>query len=81
MPDVQQDFVRQEQFDMYRKHFAQLSADCQKVLGMFFKGHSLREIAQEMEFTEAYAKKRKFTCQKHLIQSIEEDSLYKELKH
>ena len=81
IPEAPQDCLRQEQFEVYRKHFEQLSSDCQKVLKMFFKGHSLKEIAQEMGFTEAYAKKRKFTCQKHLILSIEEDSLYQELKH
>lgn len=81
IPEVQPDLVRKEQFEVYRKHFEQLTPDCKKVLSMFFKGHSLREIAAEMEFTEAYAKKRKFTCQKHLILSIEKDGLYQELKH
>ncbi len=79
--EVQEDCQKQEQFEVYRKHFKQLSEDCQKVLGLFFQGHSLREIAEIMDFSEKYAKKRKFTCQKNLIQAIEADTLYDELKH
>ena len=81
VPDALQDWQRHEQFEVYRKHFKQLNEDCRKVLGMFLKGHSLREIAAEMGFTEMYAKKRKFTCQKNLITAIEQDVNYQELKY
>ena len=64
LPDTKRDWQKHEQFEIYRKHFKQLSKDCQKVLNMFLKGHMLKEIASEMGFTEMYAKKRKFLCQK-----------------
>lgn len=79
--EVPADIQKQEQFELYRKHFNLLAEDCQKVLRLFFKGHALREIGTIMGFSEKYAKKRKFTCQKHLITAIEHDTLYHELKH
>ena len=79
LPDTQKDWRKHEQFEIYRKHFKQLSKDCQKVLSMFLRGHLLREIAGEMGFTEKYAKKRKYLCQQHLITAIEQDALYEEL--
>ena len=48
---------------------------------MFLKGHMLKEIASEMGFTEMYAKKRKFLCQKELITTIENDVIFKELNN
>ncbi len=62
-----------------RKHFLRLGSKCQTVLQMFFEGESLRKIAEAMNFTESYAKKRKFVCQQRLIQAISEDPLFKEL--
>jgi hypothetical protein len=34
-----------------------------------------------MGFTEKYAKKRKYVCQKQLIETIEQDDLYRELSY
>ncbi len=81
VPEAAKDWQKHEQFEVYRKHFKQLSEDCQRVLNLFLKGHSLREIGEVMGFTEKYAKKRKFTCQKQLIVAIEQDTLYHELKY
>ncbi|NND34809.1 MAG: sigma-70 family RNA polymerase sigma factor [Saprospiraceae bacterium] len=77
--NVQRDIVHQEKRELMRKHFGFLGDDCQTVLRMFFAGNSMRKIAQEMGFTEAYAKKRKFTCQQKLIQAISLDPLFNEL--
>ena len=76
---VQADIEQQERNDLMRKYFEKLGTDCQKVLNMFFKGTSMRNIAEAMGFTEGYAKKRKFTCQKQLITMVTADNRYQEL--
>lgn len=77
--DIHQDIVQHEQKELMRKHFRMLGSDCQRVLQMFFEGISLRKIGEAMNFTEAYAKKRKFTCQQRLIKAITNDPLHQEL--
>ena len=80
VPDsIEEDITSQQRYKLYRHYFKTLGEDCQKVLSMFFEGITLREIAMKMDFSEAYAKKKKFTCQKELISRIEQDKLYKEL--
>ncbi len=76
---VQSDIEQQERNELMRKHFVNLGADCQKVLNMFFTGESLRSIGEKMGFTEGYAKKKKFTCQKQLIEMVTADIRYQEL--
>ena len=76
---IEEDIISQQRYKLFRQYFAILGEDCQKVLNMFFQGDSLKEIAKKMGFSEGYAKKKKFTCQKQLIGSIEKDALYKEL--
>jgi RNA polymerase sigma factor (sigma-70 family) len=77
--NVQNDLIMYEKKELMRTHFSQLGADCQEVLRRFFDGDSLRQIAEVMNFTEAYAKKRKFICQQRLIQAISADPIYNEL--
>ena len=77
---TEEDMAKHQQYQLYRIHFKKLSDDCKKLLSSFLKGFSLREIGELMGFTEQYAKKRKFLCQKKLIASIEADPMYKELK-
>ncbi len=76
---IEEDITSQQRYKLFRHYFKTLGEDCQKVLSMFFEGISLREIAAKMDFSEAYAKKKKFTCQKELISRIEKDKLYTEL--
>jgi len=64
---------------VFKTHLENLGEDCQRVLKMFFAGNSLKYIAGQMGFTEAYAKKRKFVCQQKLIAAIEQDVLFREL--
>lgn len=64
----------QEKFRLYQQHFLTLSEDCQKVLLLFMKKTSLREIAAEMGYkTEKYAKTRKYLCKEELKKRIIND--------
>lgn len=63
-----------EKFRLYQQHFLTLSSDCQKVLQLFMKKLSLKEIAEEMGFkTEKYAKTRKYLCKEELKKRIIND--------
>ena len=77
---IQRDIDYQERNELMRLYFKKIGADCQQVLSLFMAGTSLREIANKMGFTEGYAKKRKFTCQKKLIELIISDPRYQELR-
>ena len=79
-PVSTEELAKHEQYKLFRTHFKSLSDDCKKLLDFFFTGHSLREIGGFMGFSEMYAKKRKFICQKRLIAAIESDPLFKELR-
>lgn len=77
--DIDNDTQNHLRYKLYRKYLLQLGEDCQKVIQWFLEGSSLKEIAEKMGFTAAYAKKKKFNCQKQLITQIEKDELFKEL--
>jgi len=76
----EEDLIEVEQYQLYRNKFNSLGGPCQKILQLFFDKKSMKEIAQIMGFaSEGYAKKKKFKCQKHLIELIKKDSRYQEL--
>ncbi len=66
---------------IYLKHFGSLSSDCQRVLSLFAKGKSIRDITKVMGYaSEDYTKARKYSCKELLKKRIEGDTSYKELK-
>jgi len=78
--DISKDIEQKEREHVYRKYFSKLNDTCKKVLGLVFAGKSMKEIASEMEYSEGYARKKKFDCKKSLIEMIEKDPMYQELK-
>ncbi len=63
-----------EKFRLYQQHFLTLNDDCQKVLLLFLKKVSLKDIAVEMGYkTEKYAKTRKYLCKEELKKRIIND--------
>ncbi len=76
---IADDLQRRDRYQVYRHHFAKLGETCQQILQWFLAGESLRQIAARLDTTENYAKKRKFLCQKSLIEAIEADPRFHEL--
>jgi RNA polymerase sigma factor (sigma-70 family) len=69
--------VENEKIKLYQKHFLGLGDDCQKVLRLFLRKMSLREIAEIMGYkTEKYAKTRKYECKEELKNRILNDPNY-----
>ena len=63
-----------EKYRLYQQHFFTMGEDCQKVLLLFMKKQSLKEIALEMGYkTEKYAKTRKYLCKEELKKRIIND--------
>ena len=63
-----------EKYRLYQQHFLTLGDDCKKVLLLFMKKLSLKEIAEEMVYkTEKYAKTRKYLCKEELKKRIIND--------
>src|ERR1035437_5009620 len=72
--------IEKKKNKLYQLHFLNLSDDCQKVIQLFLKKISLREIANIMGYkTEKYAKTRKFDCKEELKTRILNDPNYLKL--
>ncbi len=80
VPEAQ--FHQSEQYTLYRKKFLELGAECQQILSLFFAKTKMTEIVEKMNFSSvSYAKKRKFICKERLVNLIQGDASYFELKH
>ncbi len=73
------DIETNEREQLYRKHFQNLSLDNKKVLTLYFKGKSMKEISEITGYTEGYARKKKFEAKKSLLSMVEQDPLYEEI--
>ncbi|WP_235296962.1 RNA polymerase sigma factor [Portibacter marinus] len=78
-PGMQEEIEQKEQLKLYRKHFQALSESCQKVLSLFFAKVKMAEIAEKMDSSEGYIKKKKFKCKEELVNKIKADPLFAEL--
>lgn len=76
---MQEELEQKEQVFLYRKHFAELTESCQRVLSLFFAKYKMSEIATKMATSEGYVKKKKFKCKEELVKKIQADPMYNEL--
>ncbi len=79
-PEVIREITKKEQEHVYRKHFLNLTDTCKQVLNLLFQGNSMKEIADQTGYSEGYTRKKKFECKQHLLEMIEKDPMYRELK-
>ena len=77
---LEEELFEAEEDQLFWRQFEQMPADCQQVLRLFFEGYSLKEIAEQKDYTYKYARKKKSVCNKQLIENIKADPLFKELK-
>lgn len=70
----------QEKEHLYRKHFQRLSSDNKQLLTLFFSGKSMKEISVITGTSLGYTRKKKFDAKNKLLQMIEQDPIYKELR-
>ena len=65
---------------IFYKHLAALGEKCQIILKAFFQKKPLSEIAEQLETSVGYVKKRKFLCKEKLIEAVRNDPMFEELK-
>ncbi|MEN0045947.1 MAG: sigma-70 family RNA polymerase sigma factor [Bacteroidota bacterium] len=75
----EEEFLTSKKWKLFHQKFQQLAEECQRVLKMWFNKKSSKEIAQEMGYTEDYAKRKKYKCKMSLTELIKKDALYKDL--
>jgi RNA polymerase sigma factor (sigma-70 family) len=63
---------------LFLQHFQQLGETCREILELYFQKVSMREIAEKLQTTEGYLKKRKFVCKEKVVKAIQQDPLYQE---
>ncbi len=75
-------FVEDElEMRLFRKHFARLGAECQKVLRLISDGVSYEQIALEMGYkSEKIIRNKKYKCKEYLIKMIKDDPEYQMIK-
>lgn len=67
-----------ELFDLFEKHLNSLKPGCQKVLRMYFKGISYKDMAVLLNINSAnYLKSLKFKCKEELKKRISNDPYFK----
>ncbi|MEM9823470.1 MAG: sigma-70 family RNA polymerase sigma factor [Bacteroidota bacterium] len=79
--DLQDRIERSERERLFYQHFDALGENCRKILQWFFDKIPLKTIAQRLDSTEGYIKKRKFLCKEKLVKAIQADARFNELKN
>lgn len=77
--NFEEGFIKTRKWNLFNQKFQLLSEECRKVLKMLFNGRSSKEIATAMDYTEEYAKRKKYKCKISLADLIKKDSEYNSL--
>ena len=80
-PDYAENLLDQQRQRLFRQKLALLGEECRQVLQAFFNGESLRAIAARHDYTEAYAKRKKYRCKNQLVKLVQADPAYTHLKY
>ncbi|WP_430411422.1 RNA polymerase sigma factor [Kordia sp.] len=73
--------VEQERYDLFTEKLASLSDNCKQLLTLFFAKTPYNNILQKFGYTsENVVRQRIFKCKKRLIELIQKDSRYTNLK-
>ncbi len=78
--DIQYRIEQSEKESLFFRHFSALGDNCQKILQWFFDKMPLAKIAEQLDTSEGYIKKRKFQCKEKLVKAIKADRQFRELE-
>ena len=62
------------------RHFDALEKGCRDILKRFFAGESMLHIAEQLDTSEGYIKKRKHVCKERLVAAVRADARFTELQ-
>lgn len=78
--DINYSILASKRYELFRKHFDTLGSTCKEIMTLFLKKVSLKDIGEKLGYSEQYAKKKKYKCQKKLVDAIKTDLEYLKLK-
>ena len=78
--DMEKRIQLAERQQLFFKYFDQLDEKCQHILKGYFDSVPFKVLAEELDTSEGYVKKRKFSCKEKLIGWIKADPVYRELQ-
>lgn len=75
-------YIEQEQWELYKEKFEELSAQCQEILSMLLKKATYATIVEKFNYaSQTVARQRVFKCKSKLIKLIKSDTTYHRLKN
>ncbi|MFK7932657.1 MAG: RNA polymerase sigma factor [Saprospiraceae bacterium] len=77
--NIEDNLIKTRKWNLFNTKFTQLADECRKVLQLFFNGESSRVIADQMGYSEEYAKRKKYKCKLSLAKLIKNDPEYRHL--
>lgn len=75
-----EDIENNEREALYIRSFLKLDESCRQLLTFFFDGMRMREIAEKINTSEGYVRKKKHKCKSKLVELIKSDPYFEELK-
>ena len=76
LADAEDVAIYQTRRKLFLAYFSKLGESCQQILRLSLEGEGMQEIAQKLEFSYAYARKRKSQCMAKLIKLIKASPEY-----
>ena len=76
--DIQNEIEENEKRSFFKAKLETLPDDYKTILKMFFAKKSFKEIAEELNFSVEYAKKKKYLAKKMLIELVRKDLRFKQ---
>jgi len=77
--NIEDRLLKSRKWKLFNKQFDLLGEECRKVLKMFFAGKSGKDIAEVMNYSVDYAKRKKYKCKLNLTNLIKKDPEYQHL--
>lgn len=77
---VKQTEIFEEQQNLFNEMFVKLGDKCQELLKLSFSIKSLEEVAEKLNVTYGYVRKKKSICTGQLTEMIQESNRYKKIK-
>lgn len=80
-PDIIRKIEQTQQENIFYKYYQRLPEQCRRILNLFFSKMPMKTIAEELNTSESYIKKRKHVCKEKLVAAIKKDPLFTEMKY
>ncbi len=74
--NIEHEYMELEKQKLFESKLNELPSESMKVLKLFLSKKSIKQIANIMGYTEAYAKRKKYKAKMQLISAIKADSRY-----